>query len=279
MAIAYVAAGETIGEMALIDARPRSGSAKVVQGGGAFRIEAADFDSLRKSFHPSAYKVLRQICINLCSRLRSTSDRVVPPGNRVSSVQHQGWALRATPADVDAFAPFRALPQVVKLALAQKLTSLAVPGVTAICAEGEEAEAAYFVVEGQVDVGRNGRTLATMHAGDVFGIIGVIDQGRRSASCITAGPAKLLRLDKPDFNSLFTAGNRFAFQLVNLVACQLVAHVRATNELLPQPGLALGTTGPVDDVPEDLLPEADVLPLDLEIELQDDESEEKPRSS
>jgi CRP-like cAMP-binding protein len=271
VAIAYAAAGETIGEMAMIDSGPRSGTATVAQGGGGFRIEASDFESLRKNFHPAAYKVLRQICINLCSRLRATSDRVVPPGNMTLTTPSRTRGTRVSPALIEAFPPFRALPQVVRLALAQKLTWLEFTSVTPICAEGEDADAAYFVVDGQVDVGRNGRTLATMRLGDVFGLIGVIDQGRRSASCVTAGPAKLLRLDKPDFNTLFTSGNRFAFQLVNLVACQLVGHLRATNELLPQPGASSPASPIADDLSEDLLPEAEVLPLELEIELDDKE--------
>src|SRR3954465_10183447 len=71
--------GETIGEMALVDDGPRSGTATVVAGGQAQRIDAADFRALREGHHPAAFRVLRKICIDLCHRLRATSDRIVPP--------------------------------------------------------------------------------------------------------------------------------------------------------------------------------------------------------
>ena len=75
--IAKAGAGETVGEMSLIDAGPRSATAVVTHAGPAHRLEVAGFSALRSAFHPVAYKILHQLCKELCSRLRATSKAAV----------------------------------------------------------------------------------------------------------------------------------------------------------------------------------------------------------
>lgn len=274
--VAYAKGGETVGEMALVDGAARSGTAVVTQGGMAHQIHASDFQQLRAAHRPAAFKVLRRICLDLCGRLRATSDRIVPPGGHV--LPTPGLTAKPLPsADVlNEFPPFRGLPQVVKLAMAQKLTLVETAGVEPVFGEGQPGDAAYFILNGEVTVGRSGKTLATLGPGTMFGIVAAIDHGKRSASVITAGPARLLRLDDADFEALFAAGNRFAFDMVDLVARQLVAHLRGANQLLPQPGTA-GLSSQAAAPPsqpstslkevEDGLPEAEILPMEVELGL------------
>jgi len=278
--VAYARHGETIGEMALVDEGPRSATAVVMQGGPAHHIDAVDFSVLREGYNPAAYKVLRKICMDLCAKLRATSDRIVPPGNAVIS----GPPLEAKPlptADlVDEFPPFHALPHVVKLALAQKLKLVETDGVAPVFGEGARGDAAYFVLDGEVTVGRSGKTLATLGKGAMFGMVAVIDSGGRSASCVTAGPARLLRLDDAEFDILFQTGNRFAYEMVDLVARQLVEHLRGANALLPPPGQGPARPARRPSGPKAALqpaggttmdpagaPEAELLPMDLELDL------------
>jgi CRP-like cAMP-binding protein len=284
--VAYARAGETVGEMALVDDGPRSGTAVVTQGGSAYLFSAADFHQLRESHRPVAFKVLRRICVDLCARLRATSDRIVPPSGHVLSAPGLQPRPLPSPELLNAFPPFRPLPQVVKLAMAQKLKLVETAGVEPVFGEGQAGDAAYFVVNGEVTVGRSGKTLATLGPGAMFGMVAVIDHGKRSASVITAGPVRLFRLDGPDFEALFAAGNRFAFELVSLVARQLVAHVRGANQLLPLPGGPApqqaaargGTPAAREPVPppqpatslqeiEAGLPEAELLPMEVELQL------------
>lgn len=274
--VAYAKAGDVIGEMALVDDGPRSGTAVVVQGGHAHEIVATEFHALRGAFHSAAFKVLRRICIDLCSRLRATNERIVPssaPGIRTPPPPNKG---RPQAELLDQFAPFATLPAVVKLALAQKLQLIEVSELTPLFAENEETDGAYFLVEGEVSVGRNGKTLANLVPGTMFGLVSAIDLGRRSASCITTGPAKLLKLSERDFDALFSAGNRFAFQLVDLAARQLVDHLRQANAMLPMPGKTQGaaaaTAKPVPtmlpNTGEGTLDALDVIPLELEMDLE-----------
>jgi CRP-like cAMP-binding protein len=265
--IAKAREGETVGEMALIDDGLRSATAVVTQGGPSHRIDAADFKAVRTAFHPVAYKILRQICKELCSRLRATSDRIAPssgaPGEASGLVMSQ---RHAAPAEIDEFPPFRSLPQVVKLALSQKLRPVHTDFAEAVFSEGDDGDCAYFIVSGEVSVHRNGQPLASLEPGAMFGLISVIDQGRRSASCATKGPARLLRLSKADFDSLFLAGNRFAFQIVDLASRQLVGHLRAANELVrgpaqPTPEIAPGAAPAT-------APDSELVPLELEMEME-----------
>jgi CRP-like cAMP-binding protein len=93
----------------------------------------------------------------------------------------------------------------------------------------------------------------------MFGMVALIDAGGRAASCSTAGPSRLLRLGAAEFEALFAAGHRFSHEIVNLVARQLVQHLRVANTLLP------------DSDEEPLLfdtdPEKELLPLDQELEM------------
>ena len=245
----------------------------MVQGGHAHQISATDFETLRQAFHPAAYKVLRRISRDLCQRLRATNDRIVAQGSSRVQAPSLGKGRRPTEDELNAFGPFQGLPQVVKLALTQKLEVFDVDAVTPLFAEGEAPDGAWFLVRGEVSVGRNGKTLANLDPGTMFGIVSCIDAGRRSASCITAGPARLMRLGDKEFDQLFASGNRFAYQVVDLVARQLVAHVRSANRLIPLPGRPpppAGHTGPPKGptAAANLADDDVIIPLELELDVK-----------
>ncbi len=242
--VAYARAGEVLGEMALVDDGPRSGTAVVVQGGHAHEIDANEFHALRNTHNPAAFKVLRRVCTDLCARLRATNDRIVAPSAPSVHTPSMSSTKRPPPNVMDEFSAFKGMPATVKLALAQKLQYLEVSEVTPLFAEGEPSDGAWFLLEGEVSVGRNGKTLANLAPGAMFGLVSAIDQGTRSASCVTTGPARLLKLGERDFDSLFASGHRFAFQIVDLSARQLVFHLRQANAMLSLPGKAPPSRAP-----------------------------------
>ena len=106
--------------------------------------------------------------------------------------------------------------------------------------EGDRPDGAWFVVSGEVSVGRNGRTLANLRAGSMFGVVACIDHGLRSASCVTTGAAELLRINQADFEFLFASGHRFAFQMVDLIARQLAQNLREANQMIDLKGQGAG---------------------------------------
>ena len=66
--VAYARKGDVVGEMALVDDGPRSGTAIVTQSGPAHQIDANEFQAMRSTFVPAAFKVLRKIAVDLCGR-------------------------------------------------------------------------------------------------------------------------------------------------------------------------------------------------------------------
>lgn len=277
--IAYAKTGETVGEMALIEEGARSATAVVVQGGLAHEISAVEFQTLRSSFTPAAFKVLRRLCVELCAKLRATSDRVAPSQQKPVNTPPLEESRAATAADMDQFPAFKTLPSTVKLALTQKLKVVETQEFRPIFAEGDPADAAYFLLEGEVMVGRGGKTLASLGAGNMFGIVAAIDGGPRSASVIANGKTKMLRLRDSDFDALFATGNRFAFTLVDMVARQLVQHLRSLNSMVQSPGgprltpSAVPAVKSVEAAPKSVVRQAavadslDALALELELDL------------
>lgn len=231
--VAKAAAGETVGEMALVDDQGRSGTAVVTKAGPAHQIYATDFHALRDAFNPAAFKILRRISLDLCGRLRTTRDRIAAAAPEMRPVSPpEGRGLPSAEV-LEEFAPFRQLPQTVKLALQQKLKLIETEKPTPLFVEGAPTDGAYFVLSGRVVLSRKGTALGELESGSMFGLVACLDAGPRSASASTVGPARLLRLTDKDFDSLFARGNRFAFQLVDIVCRQLSARLRDTNTLLP----------------------------------------------
>jgi CRP/FNR family transcriptional regulator, cyclic AMP receptor protein len=233
--VAHLSSGDTVGEMALVDGGPRSGTARVEVGGPAAVMAARDFYALRDAYHPAAFQLLRKICVELCWRLRGTSDRLVAPTLTAPRAASRLSSERTESEHLDEIAAFRLLPRVVKLALAHKLGRVDAPDASTVCSEGEEGDAAYFIAWGTVQVRRSGQTLARLQAGEWFGMVALMDGGPRSATCVTDGPTRLLRLGRSDFETLFSSGNRFAFLLVEDMARQLVKNLRAADLLLARP--------------------------------------------
>jgi len=294
VAVASSRMGDVVGEMALVDDGPRSATVVVTHDGVAHEIDANEFHAMRGTFVPAAFKVLRKICLDLCQRLRATNERIVPAGDQVVSTPVLPRSRRPESEALDAFPAFKTLPAVVKLALGQKLELLELHELTPLFAEGEPSDGAYFLVEGEVSVGRNGKTLANLPAGTMFGVVACIDNGPRSASCVTTGPARLFRMSARDFDNLFASGHRFAYQMVDLVARQLVQHVREANQMLPLPGKPSGRARDGKAMeqllpPASTVPEAELdfgeqpaleldnaLPLELELDLGEFEPEGPP---
>lgn len=263
-------AGETVGEMALIDDAGRSATATVISAGMAHRIEAQDFDVLRSGFKPAAFKVLRKMSADMCHRLRLMSMRIATslgggraPDDALATFED---APRVDPAAVDGFSLFKGLPATVRLALAQKLREKWLPKGAVVVRHGDPGDAAYVLVEGEVAVQRKGKMLARLLPGGLFGLVSAIDGGSRSASCVALTDVRVWRLEDRDFDWLFQSGNRFAFQIVDIVARQLVAQLRQANATV----LATAGPGPLEkpaqaEQAENVLTQAE---FDLEIDIE-----------
>jgi CRP/FNR family transcriptional regulator, cyclic AMP receptor protein len=72
--MARMGPGAVVGELCLITAGPRSLRVKCLQPTAMLRIDRRQFEALRQAQDSAAYSVIRNICLTMCDRLRSTND-------------------------------------------------------------------------------------------------------------------------------------------------------------------------------------------------------------
>jgi CRP/FNR family cyclic AMP-dependent transcriptional regulator len=68
--------------------------------------------------------------------------------------------------------------------------------------EGEEGDSFFVLVDGRLQVSRNGRTIRELGPGDFLGEISLIDGRPRSATTVATGPVKALVVQRPAFLEL-----------------------------------------------------------------------------
>lgn len=66
-------AGQVFGEMALLEQRPRTASAKVIEDGEIYLLYTATLDALMKSHPVIGYKLMRNMAMMLSALLRKTN--------------------------------------------------------------------------------------------------------------------------------------------------------------------------------------------------------------
>lgn len=73
--------------------------------------------------------------------------------------------------------------------------------------QGDLAQEFFLIVDGRVRIERDGQRAATLGPGDFLGEIALLSEGRRTATAITEGPAKLLVITHRGFHSLLDSSS------------------------------------------------------------------------
>lgn len=71
--IARLGAGTTVGELALVDPAPRGLRVRAMEPSRLWRLNGDKFQALRKQGNPTAYRIIRNIALMMCDRLRSNN--------------------------------------------------------------------------------------------------------------------------------------------------------------------------------------------------------------
>ena len=74
--IATVNGPTVIGEMALLDGSKRSATVRAFSDVSVYEIQCDDFQVLRNNWNVASYKVIRNLGLTLCQRLRETNLRI-----------------------------------------------------------------------------------------------------------------------------------------------------------------------------------------------------------
>jgi CRP/FNR family cyclic AMP-dependent transcriptional regulator len=87
--------------------------------------------------------------------------------------------------------------------------------------EGAFAQEFFLIIEGRVRIERGGKAINWLGPGEFLGEIALIDHGRRSATAVTDGSAKLLVITRPGFNTLLDDSPGIRLKVMKALAARV----------------------------------------------------------
>lgn len=96
----------------------------------------------------------------------------------------------------------------------------------AVCLEDDVAEAMYFIEKGEVNVKVSGKTIGTLHEGESFGEMSLIDMMRRSATVEAKTEIEIYVLDKKAFYRLYKKDLESYTMIILNIARELSRRIR-----------------------------------------------------
>ena len=103
-----------------------------------------------------------------------------------------------------------------------------------ICREGEPPHACYILVRGVAtvyrDTGRQRHVLGSLHEGELFGQVALLEHRRRSATVVADGDTVVVELGRGDFDKLINSSTPFALRFQEMVTINGIRQLRSANE-------------------------------------------------
>ncbi len=90
-----------------------------------------------------------------------------------------------------------------------------------IFAEGQPGDRMYAVVEGEVNIVKDGKVIETVLADGIFGEVALIDNLPRSASAVAKTDCRVTAVDAHRFMRLVQDMPSFALQVMEIMAARL----------------------------------------------------------
>ena len=105
-------------------------------------------------------------------------------------------------AQLSTFDLFAGLDDDAMATIAAKCDEIEVLHATDLTGEGDFAHKFFVILDGEVDVSRDGEKIDTMAAGDFFGEVGLLTNAKRNARVMSRGRVRLAKIMHWDFNEL-----------------------------------------------------------------------------
>jgi len=102
-----------------------------------------------------------------------------------------------------------------------------------IITEGEQGNAMFLIVEGEVSIHRGDQRLATLRAQDCFGEMSILDNEPRSASATALTDCLLLKVDQDPFHAILDQNADVALAIIRTLTRRL-----RSMDVKPGPGPA-----------------------------------------
>ena len=132
--------------------------------------------------------------------------------------------------------------------VARLFDRVTLPAGRAITAEGESAREFFVIIDGRADVIRDGRSIATLGAGDFFGEIGLVGE-RRTATVIATSDLDVAVITRRDFHQLIAECPDVASTVLSTGSQRAVALLRDVAATRNENRAAPPAVTPVNGVP------------------------------
>ena len=93
--------------------------------------------------------------------------------------------------------------------------------------EGQAGDFLYALMEGEVEIRKGTKVLATLGEGEIFGEMALLDNSPRSASAIAKSDCKVVRVNQDRFLKLLIGTPFFAIEVMRVIAARLRQNIES----------------------------------------------------
>lgn len=105
--------------------------------------------------------------------------------------------------------------------MARASDEITLPSGRHLCEQGQIGREAFIILDGNADVRRNGRKIATLKSGDCVGELALLDHGPRTATVTADGELKVLVLGAREFAGILDEVPPIAHKLLKSLASRI----------------------------------------------------------
>jgi CRP/FNR family transcriptional regulator, cyclic AMP receptor protein len=118
---------------------------------------------------------------------------------------------------------FEGLARKQLVLLARLTDDLEFPAGSVLCKEGERGREFFVIIEGEAEVTRGGKHLATIGSGEFFGEIALLERVVRTATVTATTPLRFFVVSDSAFSSVLAADPSIERQLLRTLARRLLS--------------------------------------------------------
>ena len=237
--VARLGPGEVVGEMAFVDAEPRSATVSAPAGATVLEFTRDALAGLRVSAPRVAAAIQRNVLFDVARRLRDVGEKLSDGASGTPPRSMRGGADAARRPGRDlTVEQLRTIPSLAAypaedlelLAYIASLKSFAAGEV--IMKEGAEGDACWLIAHGSVAVTRSSQStpLATLGAGALVGQLALLDRAPRNATVTATTITVTLEVRADAFVNLVRAFSPVALRFQQQVALAGVRQLRAATK-------------------------------------------------
>ena len=128
--------------------------------------------------------------------------------------------------EIAALPVFRDVPRKHRIEVAQRADRVTVPAGRILTRQGSVAHEFFVIIDGIVDVIRDGCAVARLGPGDFFGEIALVGDPHRTATVVAASDLDVAVLTRREFRTLLARFPAFACTVLSMASRRVVASLR-----------------------------------------------------